>query len=114
MVTSSEPWPPRVAPGDVYSTVRVVDVLESPTGFTINGRLISCGVERRRVVRDVRCRRVRLWGQLVWVDDETGRVWCPHCWELLDVAVLGAPGNAHPVGLVARSGTLLPMPTDDA
>jgi hypothetical protein len=51
----------------------------------------------------VRVRPVRLWGKAVEVD-ERGAVLCTHCRRLVDVEVLGRPGNAHPVGLIWPSG----------
>ena len=57
-------------------------------------------------------RPVRLWGQRVHID-EADRVLCPGCLTFVDVAELTAPDNSHPVGIVRREGTLLPMATDD-
>lgn len=86
-------WPPAPAPGDEYADRPVRD---HPEG-----------------VRRVPCRRVVLWGQPVWLHDATGRVWCPCCFTLVNVAELGRPDNSHPVGLPVRQGVLLPMAPDD-
>lgn len=62
----------------------------------------------------VRCRRVRLWGADVWLDDSTGRVWCGGCGSLVDVDDLADLDNGHRVGLPNRSaGRLLPIADDE-
>lgn len=58
-------------------------------------------------------RGVWLWGRWVWVDE---RAWvlCGWCRELVDVVVLGTPGNGHGVSPwpSSREGQLLPMGED--
>lgn len=66
--------------------------------------------------RVLELREVALWADRVWFDDESGRVWCPGCKELVDLEVIGRPvTNVHHVGLHVRNGQavrLLPMGDD--
>ena len=91
-VVSGDAWPPQPRAGDDVQVVHVRD---------------------RGVTSSALCRRVLLWGKPVWYQDDTGQVWCPGCYRLLDVAELGRADNPHRVGLPYRAGgQLLPMAAD--
>src|SRR4051812_24052497 len=88
------PWPPPPAEHDE----RVVRTLGLP------------GRDQERVT----LRRVQLWGRPVEVDS-AGRVWCACCWQLVDVGILGTPGNGHIVSPFAgvHGLRILPLPEHD-
>lgn len=89
----TDQWPPPVTTATPWRTVPV-------------------RVPGQSVLDRARVRPVRLWGQEVWIDDEQ-RVHCPHCLGLHTTDELARPDNAHPVGLPARIGGLLPTSSED-
>jgi hypothetical protein len=57
----------------------------------------------------VRVRWVRLWGQRVRIN-AAGQVWCHCCLRFRTTEQLSHPFNGCPVGLPARSGTIVHLP----